>query len=619
MWRPTWVRRTASFLLGAGAVLLLDLAYAGSTFTVTMRSSVRHLRAAQRSLDSSDALGAARHLAAATSAAELATARLQRPSARLVAQLDLFDADLETAAVISDTTGDVAAAAARLVGETFELGSAERGLFGSLYEEGTVDLAAVGALRSGLEELESHLGSATQRIATAPVPRFGAVADARAAAGRRLDRTRRDVARLGTVAELLPDLLGGAGPRRYLLALQSPSEARAGGGLVGVYGVLAADGGRLDLEHVGAIEELVARFDGSVAGPRWFEGLYGRFLGLEEIRHANLTPSFPASSDILLRMYRRATGDDLDGVIALDPLAVGELTRGTGPLEAPGWDRTIGRFTARRVLLHDIYRHFDRKERIQNEYLRGLIDVLWDRLAEGDVRVGPLARGLANATQEQHLKVFSTDPAVAPLLSELRIDGDYRAAGGDVHMVFHNNFAANKVDFFLKRTVSTRLVLEDGGAATVVTTVELDNDVPEDRSVLVRPLRRDLEYGINRMVLSFLLPEGAEARRITIDGRDSNFFPGFEYRYPVAWQILDVEPDATSTVRLTWRWPDAWQIDSDGPDLELALWPQALARPDFTSVTIEPPPGYTLRGPATFTFRHRPPRTLAIDLVGSAP
>jgi hypothetical protein len=559
-------------------------------------------------------VGAAHHLALALSAADLAHARLHRPSLRLLRNLGLFDPDIETLEVISDATADVAASVLQLVGSTFELGSAERGLFGSLYRDGTVDLDALDALGSGLDDLQAALASARRRVAAAPVPVIDAVGDGRAGASRRLARATRDVARVGTLARLLPDLLGGTQPRRYLLAFQSPSEARGGGGLIGVYGVLAADEGRIELGDVDAIEELVARFDGSVDGPPWLEGLYGRFLGLEEVRHANLTPSFPASSEILLRMYRRATGDELDGVIALDPLAVGEMTRGTGPLRAPGWDRTIGRFTARRVLLHDIYRHFDLKERIQNEYLRGLIDELWNRLESGDVRVGPLARGLAHATDEQHLKIFSTDPAVAGLLSELRIDGDYRAAGDDVEMVFHNNFAANKVDFFLKRRVATNVALKEGGAATVVTTVELDNDVPEDRSVLVRPLRRDLEYGINRMTLSFLLPVGAEPRRLTIDGRDSNFFPGFEYRYPVAWQILDVDPGATATVRLTWRWPDAWALDPRGPDLELTLWPQALVRPDFTSVTIEPPPGYDLRGPATFEFRHRPPRTIEVEL-----
>jgi uncharacterized protein YndB with AHSA1/START domain len=634
VWRPSWVRRTALFVAGAGAVLLLDLAYASTTYALTARQSARHLRAAIGALDRSDAAGAVEHLALSSSAAELAVLRAGRPSLRLAAFLGLHD-DVVALELIAGALGDLATSAQQAVGPIFDHGAAEAGLFGALYRDGAVDLDAVALLNDGLRHLATDLERTDQRVAAAPEPRLAPIASALERVTRRLERARTDVARAVTVMDLLPPLLGSEGSRRYLLAFQSPSEARGGGGLIGVFGLLSADGGRLDLGHVGAIEELVGKELGKggrpIPAPAWFRDLYGRFLGTEEIRHANLTPSFSASAEIWLRMYRRATGEALDGVIALDPLALGEITRGTGPLRAPGWDRTIDRFGARRVLLHDIYRHFDLKERKQNEYLRGLIDELWSRLESGEVRAGGLARGLGTAATEQHLKVYVPEPRVTALLAELQIDGDYRSAGPNVQLVFHNNFAANKVDFFLKRRVDTELVLEDDGDIRGTTTVELVNEAPEDTSVLVRPLRRDLDLGLNRMALSFLLPEGAEPRRLTLDRRDSNFFSGTEYDYPVAWQILDVEPGQTRTVRLSWTWPDAWQIDPDGPDLELTLWPQALVRPDFMSFTVVPPDGLAvapgsqvgdtaldwehLDGIARRAWRLRPPVTATIDLI----
>ena len=640
MWRP-WVRRAALLLAGAGAVVLFDLAYAATTYGVGVRNGARELRGALRALDRSDASAVAGHLARSAALADLSAERAGRPSLRLVAGLGL-EPDVAALEAIAAALADVATAAQHALVPAFEHGAAHRGLFGAFYSDGAVDLDAVAALTEALAGFQTDLATAAADLDELSEPKLDPIASALERLDRRMARTGEGLQRALTTARLLPGLLGAEDERRYLLAFQSPSEARGGGGLIGVYGVLTADDGRLDLGHIGPIEELVparrrARDRGprpvpaptrtfpAVPAPGWYRDLYDRFLGRGDIRHANLTPSFPASAELWLDMYAALTGKRLGGVIALDPLALGEMTRGTGPLEAPGWDRRIGRFSARRVLLHDVYRHFDLKERKQNEYLEGLIDELWDRLESGDVRAGSLARGLAVAAREQHLKIYVPDPTVAELLGELQIDGDYRSAGDDVALVFHNNFAANKVDFFLKRTVSTELRLTDDGSAAAITEVELVNEAPEDRSVLVRPLSPDLPYGVNRMTLSFLLPVGAEPRGLQIDGRDSNLFEGAEYDYPVAWQILDIEAGATRTVRLRWRWPDAWELDPNGPDLELTLWPQALVRPDFAHLVVIPPEGYEVartstlgdmtldRGP--IMWRHRPPIALELELA----
>lgn len=614
MRRPVPVRRAASIFAAIGALFVLDLLFAATGYAFALRTSSRELSAAVKAVSRSDAVGAVHHLERAVAAAELAGTRLTRPSVQIVEAVGGRD-ELAALDALFAGAADTARGALGVLAPMFDAGAAERGLFGALYRDGAVNLDALEPLASRLADMEGRLAD-TAAVLAATDPEIGPLDRAIERATRRLERTRRQVGQARSVAELLPALLGADDPKRYFLALQSPSEARGGGGLIGVYGILAANDGRLDLTEVGAIEDLVAQLDGPVRGPEWFADLYGRFLGLEDIRHSNLTPSFPASSEILLSMYRRITGESLDGVIALDPLAVGEMTRGTGPLSAPGWDRTIDRFNARRVLLHDIYRHFDLKERIQNEYLRGLIDRLWARLESSDVRVGPLARGLGRAAAEQHVKIHATDPQTAEELAALGIDGDYRAAGDNVQLVFNNNLAANKVDFFLKRRIATRIVMRADGSARVRTTVALANEAPEASTVLVRPLRKDLPFGTNRLVLSFLLPRSAEPVALGLDASTSNFFAGREYDRPVAWQVLDVAPGETRRVRLDYRWEEAWSHASGGPELELTLWPQASVRPDFASLEVVPPPGYRVAaGVPAQEWRLRTPRDIRIELA----
>jgi hypothetical protein len=59
-----------------------------------------------------------------------------------------------------------------------------------------------------------------------------------------------------TAAELIPAMLGADRPRRYFMAFQNSAEARGAGGLLGAYGVLEADRGRLRVLRLGSNTDL---------------------------------------------------------------------------------------------------------------------------------------------------------------------------------------------------------------------------------------------------------------------------------------------------------------------------------------------------------------------------
>lgn len=489
-----------------------------------------------------------------------------------------------------------------------------------VYDNGRIDLATVHRLEEAVSVAGGVLARSDATILAAPDPALGFVADALGRAHRELAGAGRTVDKAVSLLGLLPGFAGEDGARRYLLAFQSPSEARGGGGLIGVYGILSVTGGRLSLDHVGPIEELVAAQKGSVDAPEWFEDLYGGFRATKEFRMANMSPHFPTTAEIWLEMYRQTSGVSLDGVIALDPFALGELTAGTGPLKAVGWDRQIDKTNVRRVLLHDVYRHFDFKERIQNRYLRGLIDTFWNRLESPDLHVAATLRGVVEATRKQHIKLFSLDPEEERVLAELGAAGDYTTSGPSVQMLFNNNFAANKVDYFLHREIDTTVSLQEDGTAQVKVDITLSNDAPvETGSVLVRPLRDELPSGINDMILYLLMPQGATPSALTIDGTDTNVLTGAEGDYPIAWQLVDIEPQDSAHVLLSYRWPGA--VDGEG-SFELSLWPQAATRTDTYSVTVLAPDGFELsrarRGTSqavTVRGRLRVPVALELQMV----
>lgn len=569
--------------MGGLAALFVVVSFVSAAFYVLdLRSAEAQLRSALRLLTRSEFAPALAALRDAEAVADRAARKASSPLLRFWMS-GPFEDDGAALAALNEAASDLAGA-----GIGFVESSGVDDL-SDVYRDSAFDLAAVGRVASAAARLRTDLAVTRAGLERVRGDGISAIARRTERALAQLDELDRGLERGVTFMEMVPGLMGATEPKRYFLALQSPSEARGGGGLIGVYGILVLDAGRLDLSHVGPIEELVGTPRRRIEAPSWFEQGYGPFGALEDPRLINLSPNFPATSQVLLDMYRAATGAELDGVIALDPLAIGELLRGTGPLRAPGWDKEITRANARRALLHDIYQHFDYREREQNVYLRGLIAAFMESLGADRLNVAGLVTGLSTATTRQHLKVFVVDPAVQQYAVELGIDGDYRRAGAGVQVLFNNNFSANKVDFFLKRTVHTDVRLLADGDAEVEVEVALTNEASEGRTVLVRPLNRALPFGANHMLLGLIAPRTATIGRVTAEGRTVIQIPRRDAGRPFVLVNVDVPAGATEEVVYRYVWPQAW--DPTAGRFEFTLWPQAAVRPDFITLSVTPPPG----------------------------
>src|SRR5205823_3617111 len=62
--------------------------------------------------------------------------------------------------------------------------------------------------------------------------------------------------KVGPALELLSDMSGANGPRRYLLAIANEAEMRGTGGMVLSYGTLLAADGKFSLDRFGPIDDL---------------------------------------------------------------------------------------------------------------------------------------------------------------------------------------------------------------------------------------------------------------------------------------------------------------------------------------------------------------------------
>jgi len=275
----------------------------------------------------------------------------------------------------------------------------------SVYRQGRVRFEPLSQATTHLATARHQLATASDLVSGVPQPSLQAVRGPLETAGSELSRAGDTARRAVITLHALPSLLGKSSPQRYFLALQTPSEARGTGGLAGFYGVLEATDGRMRLKRIGPITELASEHMTGVEAPGWFERRYASLAGLRQWQQANLSPHFPLVSQVWLDMYEAVRGERLDGVIAMDPVALGRLTAATGPIQTEDPDVTVGPDNAVPLLLHDSYLRFGDQAEGQNRYLAGVTRGFWDTLATGDVDVAALATGAAGSVSAGHIKV----------------------------------------------------------------------------------------------------------------------------------------------------------------------------------------------------------------------
>jgi len=575
-------------------LLLLALGIDAAFVAFRLRSALPGAASRLRDGASAAAEGRYRRAQAQFGQAEAAAADAQEllahPSFVVASVLPRIEAD--SAAIEALTHAARLSARAGLA--TVEAGQAVGGDgFDSVYRGGRVRFRPLAQATSHLTTARDLLATASDLVSGVPQPSLEAVRGPLEAAGTELSRASHSAQRAVVALHALPSLLGKSSPQRYFLALQTPSEARGTGGLAGFYGVLEAAKGRMRLERLGPITELASEHMTGVEAPGWFERRYASSAGLRQWQQANLSPHFPVVSEVWLDMYESVRGERLDGVIAMDPVALGRLTAATGPIQIERLDVAVGSDNAVPVLLHDSYLRFGDDSERQNRYLAGVTRGFWDTLAAGEVDFAALATGAGEAVSAGHLKIYSQDERTQSGIRALDADGGVLQEGRNAQLVYHNNFAANKVDYFLKRRIETTVRLDERGGARVRTDVAMKNEAPGGPpSPLLGPGVRGEETGLNRMLLEFLLPEGARVKALTIQGRSIPPWIEREGRLPAVSEILGLPAGGHKQASLTYFIPDAASWAGGRGRFSMTLLPHATVTPDHFLLKVIPPEGF---------------------------
>jgi hypothetical protein len=278
----------------------------------------------------------------------------------------------------------------------------------------------------------------------------------------------------------------------------------------------------------------------------------GLYTGLPGIWPAdvNLTPHFPTAAALYHEMYRRRTGETVDGVLATDPVALSYLLAVTGPVKVPGF----GRLTADgvvRSLLSESYLELDLRR--QDEYFARSAAAVFETLLARPTSPPALLSAFDRSVMESRILFWSARPEEQRMLGESRLAGvlPEREVQPTVG-VFLNDGSGAKLGYYLEpKAELTSGGCRSDGRRELRLRMSLHSTAP--RSGLtpsVLGVGRTGDPYVVRTLVHVFSPAGGTVLRARLDGVEAALGSGTERRRQVAVATVEVGPGGTGTLEV---------------------------------------------------------------------
>jgi len=341
------------------------------------------------------------------------------------------------------------------------------------------------------------------------------------------------------------------GPQTYLVLAGNNAEMRAGSGAFLEVGTADTGDGTIHLGQLGPSGNL-ALASGQVPVSGDLERNWGWLQPGVDWRNLGLTSQFDVNAPLAARMWSARTGQQVDGVLAVDVAGLRQILTATGPVQAAGM--TIDAGNVEQYLLHDQYTGLtdtSTADAGRSDALGAIATAVLGQLQGQSTDLRGLASAVAGAVAGRHLMVWSSDPVAQAAWVASGASGSLTPSSLAVTVL---NQGGNKLDPYL--AVSVALSTRVAGSGTAVTlTTTLQNTTPLGQSQFIagpypgQPLAYGDYYG--RMADN--LP--ADATGITMTGTDTPPLLGAE---GPAWLVdgpVTVDRGTTSTVTVRFRLP----------------------------------------------------------------
>lgn len=379
-----------------------------------------------------------------------------------------------------------------------------------LYKDGRVDVDLLRSQEPQLRELAVSASRLDGDAAEIPDPRYvSMMTDARSELQVQISGITSVIENVALAARLAPSMMGVDGPRTYFMGFQTNAEARGTGGLLGGYGVLRFDNG------VPAVEALAPNTDLADAVAAIDLGLeydqqYGYLQPFTDFRNSNYSPHFPNTAQIWKDMWADETGVEVDGVIAIDPVALSYILGAIGPVTMPDGE-TVSSENVVELTESTAYLRYPTDQVARKQYLQNIAGAVVTKMTGQVGSPAQLLDALGKAVGERRIAVWSAVAEDQELLEETPLAHVLPDDAAPFAGVVINNLGGNKLDYYLKTQIEYAADECRGPTRASTVTVKLTNAIPSE------PLP-DYVAGAAGLSpeLGFVVPEGSNVASVRL-------------------------------------------------------------------------------------------------------
>ena len=388
-------------------------------------------------------------------------------------------------------------------------------------DDGTLDLAFLAATAPDVRAADETVARVRAEVAAVGTSGLvGPLADAVHKADDALASVGETVHQARQVTDLAPAMLGADGPRTYLVLALNNAELRPAGGIVGAALAVTVDDGHVSLGTQIAASALatppqpvlpLTDEELAVDGDR-----LGRYL-----QNATLTPDFPRTADLARARWQQETGSDVDGVVAVDAVAVATVLKAVGPVTTA--DGTVLDGTSfLPAVLRDPYLGDVDPVALDQTFAQVAASV-FTGLLTADLDGTQLLDTVRTLVTQQRVRVWSAHDAEQAVLASTTLGGGFLSSAADDSGLFLTDTTGGKLDYYLTvRTTVDSPVCTTAGDGTARLRLTLTYDPPPgvaSGSVFLRGLDDpDRAPGDAALLVSLYPSVGGTLGPVTVDG-----------------------------------------------------------------------------------------------------
>ena len=327
-------------------------------------------------------------------------------------------------------------------------------------------------------------------------------------------------------SNIILDVLGYNGPRKFLFLFQNNQEMRATGGFIGSYGILDISNGRIKKLFVDDIYNPDGQLTAKIIPPEPIQ----KMSAVWTMHDANWFPDFPTSAEKIAWFYEKTGGPTVDGVIAMSPNVIEKMLFATGPIDMPEYGTTVDEENFREIVQYEAEVDYDKKQNRPKKFIADLTPKILDKLLNTkDPKMMLWALDiLGSALKEKHILIYSKNYNIQKLVSDQGWSGEVLDTNKDYLSVINSNINGYKTDGVIDETIEHEAqIAEDGSIINEVTITRKHNGGNE---------KYDWWNKVNADFMRVYVPEGSKL--IEVSGQTREFVSS-----PLDYQSLQFKKD----------------------------------------------------------------------------